>query len=53
MNESRIEALEKRVTDLESKLENFDKESATRIFKIMKEENEEFWKKNQFPAFNQ
>lgn len=49
----RIEALEKRVTDLETKPACFDKESATQLFKIMKQKNEEFRKNHHFSAFSQ
>lgn len=53
MFKKKSKALEKRVTDLETKPACFDKESATQLFKIMKQKNEEFRKTHHFSAFSQ
>lgn len=53
MFKKKLKALEKRVTDLETKPACFDKESATQLFKIMKQKNEEFRKNHHFSAFSQ
>ena len=49
----RIEALEKRVADLEAKLARLDQESATILFKITQQKNEDFQKKHHSSAFSQ
>lgn len=49
----RIEALEKRVADLEATLAHLDQESATILFEITQQKNEDFQKKHHSSVFSQ